>query len=76
MACLRSPSIRLWWAHVTVTPDARSTAVLRSGTSAGLKLVYGGSIPSFLVNLFVLVRMLVLQMCGKVEGTRAITLRL
>lgn len=42
----------------------------------GLKLVYGGSIPSFLVNLFVLVRMLVLQMCGKVEGTRAITLRL
>lgn len=35
MACLRSPSIRLWWAHVTVTPDAKSTAVLSKGTSKG-----------------------------------------
>lgn len=42
----------------------------------GLKLVYGGSIPSFLVNLFVLVRMLVLQMCGKAEDIRVIILRL
>lgn len=25
----------LWWAHVTVTPDASRTAVLRSGTSKG-----------------------------------------
>jgi hypothetical protein len=28
--------IRLWWAHVTVTPDARRTAVFRSGTLNGL----------------------------------------
>lgn len=35
IACFRSPSIMLWWAHVTVTPDANSTAVLRSGTSNG-----------------------------------------
>jgi hypothetical protein len=25
-------SIRLWWAQVTVTPDARRTAVFRRGT--------------------------------------------
>lgn len=37
----------LWWAHVTVTPDARSTAVLRSGTSKGSKGVtpVGGQHP-------------------------------
>ena len=34
-ACFRLPSIMLWWAQVTVTPDARSTAVLRRGTSKG-----------------------------------------
>lgn len=34
-------SINLWWAHVTVTPDARSTAVFNSGTENGLR----GSIP-------------------------------
>ena len=47
MACLRSPSIRLWWAHVTVTPDARRTAVLRSGTSKGSRVVIpvGGQQP-------------------------------
>ena len=28
-------SRRLWWAHVTVTPDARSVAVFRSGTLYG-----------------------------------------
>lgn len=36
MALVRLPSIRLWWAHVTVTPDARRTAVFRSGTLNGL----------------------------------------
>ena len=37
----------LWWAHVTVTPDARSTAVLRRGTSNGSKGVMpaGGQQP-------------------------------
>jgi len=29
-------SSSLWWAQVTVTPDARSTAVFRSGTENGL----------------------------------------
>jgi len=32
VAFLLFPSISLWCAHVTVTPDARSTAVFRSGT--------------------------------------------
>ena len=27
----------LWWAHVTVTPEARRTAVLRRGTLNGSK---------------------------------------
>lgn len=47
MACLRSPSIRLWCAHVTVTPDASRTAVLRSGTSKGSRVVIpvGGQHP-------------------------------
>lgn len=35
IASLRSPCIILWWAHVTDTPDAKRTAVLRSGTSNG-----------------------------------------
>lgn len=42
MAFLLFPSISLWCAHVTVTPDARSTAVFRSGTLNGLI----GSIPT------------------------------
>lgn len=33
--------IKEWWAQVTVTPDARSTAVFRSGTENGLS----GAIP-------------------------------
>lgn len=46
-ACFRSPSIMLWWAHVTVTPDERSTAVLRRGTLKGSKGVIpvGGQQP-------------------------------
>lgn len=36
MVPLRSPSINLWCAHVTVTPEDSSTAVLRSGTENGL----------------------------------------
>lgn len=30
-------SNRLWWAHVTVTPEANSTAVFRSGTLNGFR---------------------------------------
>lgn len=47
MACFRSPSIMLWWAQVTVTPEARSTAVLSNGTSKGSKGVIpvGGQQP-------------------------------
>jgi hypothetical protein len=30
------PSVSLWCAHVTVTPDAKRTAVFRSGTLNGL----------------------------------------
>lgn len=37
----REPSIRLWWAHVIVTPEANRMAVLRSGTSNGSR----GEIP-------------------------------
>lgn len=33
---MRLPSISLWWAHVTVTPEANRTAVFRSGTLNGL----------------------------------------
>lgn len=33
---VRSPSIKLWWAQVIDTPEARSTAVLSRGTSRGL----------------------------------------
>ena len=36
MVCVRLASIRLWWAQVTVTPDARRTAVLRRGIEKGL----------------------------------------
>lgn len=32
---VRLPSINLWCAHVTVTPEARSTAVFSSGTLNG-----------------------------------------
>ena len=43
----RLPSIRLWWAHVIETPDARSTEVLSSGTSRGLsgEIPVGGQQP-------------------------------
>jgi hypothetical protein len=37
MAFDRFPSINLWWAQVTVTPDASRTAVLRRGTLKGFK---------------------------------------
>lgn len=33
---MRLPSINLWCAHVTVTPEASKTAVFRSGTLNGL----------------------------------------
>lgn len=42
-------SSKLWWAHVTVTPDARRTAVLRRGTLkgfSGLMPVGGHAQPS------------------------------
>lgn len=47
MACFRSPSMRLWWAQVTVTPEAKSTAVFRRGTSNGSSVVIpvGGQHP-------------------------------
>jgi len=32
-----SPEVRLWWAQVTVTPEARRVAVLRSGIENGLR---------------------------------------
>lgn len=38
---LRFPSIRLWWAHVIDTPDARRTDVFSNGTSSG----FSGVIP-------------------------------
>lgn len=49
-ACIMSfrlPSIRLWWAHVMDTPDARRTDVLSNGTSRGLSGVMpvGGQQP-------------------------------
>ncbi len=37
MASVLSPEIRLWWAQVTVTPEARRTAVLRRGTENGFR---------------------------------------
>lgn len=47
IACLRSPSIILWWAQVTVTPEASRTAVLSRGTSNGSRVVIpaGGQQP-------------------------------
>lgn len=47
IACTRSPSIRLWWAQVTVTPEARRTAVFRRGTSNGsrVEMPAGGQHP-------------------------------
>ena len=41
---------------------------------AGLKPTYGGSTPPFLVSLIGLVRMPVLRMCGKEEGSRVVIL--
>lgn len=37
----------LWWAHVTVTPEASKTAVFRRGTSKGSRVVIpvGGQQP-------------------------------
>lgn len=37
----------LWWAHVTVTPEARRTAVFKRGTSNGSSVVMpvGGQHP-------------------------------
>lgn len=34
---MRLPSIKAWCAHVTVTPEARRTAVFRSGTAKGFR---------------------------------------
>lgn len=47
MACARWPSMMLWCAQVTVTPEASRTAVLRRGTSKGSKVVMpvGGQQP-------------------------------
>lgn len=47
MACFRSPSIMLWWAQVTVTPEESNTAVLRRGTPKGSRGVMpvGGQQP-------------------------------
>lgn len=42
---------------------------------SGLKPVYGGSIPSFLVNGLELEQRQALRMCGKGEGSRAVILR-
>lgn len=41
MVSVRDLFITLWWAQVTVTPDAKRTAVLRRGMEKGLI----GSIP-------------------------------
>lgn len=47
IAGFRSPSMMLWWAQVTVTPEARRTAVLSRGTSNGSRVVIpaGGQHP-------------------------------
>lgn len=37
IASFRFPSIKAWWAQVTVTPEAKRTAVLRRGTAQGFK---------------------------------------
>lgn len=43
----RLPSMRLWWAHVIETPEARSTEVFSRGTSRGLRgmMPVGGQQP-------------------------------
>lgn len=45
--CLRLPSIRLWWAQVIETPEARRTEVLSRGTSSGFRgmMPVGGQQP-------------------------------
>lgn len=45
--CLRSPSMRLWWAQVIETPEARRTEVFSNGTSKGFRGVIpvGGQHP-------------------------------
>lgn len=47
IACFRSPSTMLWCAQVTVTPEARRTAVFSRGTSKGSRVVMpvGGQQP-------------------------------
>lgn len=47
MASLRFPSIMLWCAQVTVTPEAKRTAVFSSGTSKGFRVMMpvGGQHP-------------------------------
>ena len=47
IASLRLPSIMLWWAQVTVTPEASRTAVFSRGTSNGFRVVMpvGGQQP-------------------------------
>lgn len=44
---LRLPSIKLWWAQVIETPEARRTEVLSKGTSRGLRglIPVGGQQP-------------------------------
>lgn len=44
---LRLPSIKLWWAQVIETPEARRTEVFSSGTSRGLRglMPVGGQHP-------------------------------
>lgn len=47
IACFRLASVILWWAHVTVTPEANRIAVLSSGTSMGSRglIPTGGHCP-------------------------------
>lgn len=47
VACLRLPSVMLWCAQVTVTPEASRMAVFRSGTSKGFRglMPMGGHCP-------------------------------
>lgn len=47
MACFRLASVMLWWAHVTVIPEARRIAVFRRGTSIGSRglIPTGGHCP-------------------------------
>lgn len=50
---IKFPSIIEWWAQVTVTPEANSTAVFRRGTLNGLRglIPIGGHIhPSSIVG--------------------------